>query len=101
MRRTKKIIDDTIHTHKLDEIASCEAISIEGCKEPPNFEALHASLAHTNISYASPCNITIKNCSYGGALFVNSTSNLVKSAQKKDQHVFFNVTLDEASGKSK
>ena len=96
----QNIIDASIRTEDLTAVGSCDEITIVSCKEPPNFEALNTTLAKTSIPFASTSKLTIKDCSFGGSLYVSAVSKLVRSAQARDPNLFFNITLDE-QGKSK
>ncbi|MBA3535209.1 MAG: C39 family peptidase [Tatlockia sp.] len=94
----KNIIKATLRAEKLEELSDCDEITIEGSKEPPNFEALYSILAKSKIPLSSPCKMTIKNNLFYGSLYVNSLINFVKSAQKKQPNLLFNITLDEEGG---
>lgn len=96
----QNLIDTTIRTAALTELESCDAITIEGCKEPPNFEALMSTLAKTTIPLASKSQLNIKDCSFGGSLYVNAVTKFVKSTRTTEQNPFFDITLYE-QGQSK
>ena|SRR3990167_3528941 len=146
--KLQKVILATIDAAQLEEMEMCDAITVEECKEPPNFEALSGALAHTKIRLASKCDLTFKDCSFSGSLYVNAVANFVKSVKSIqngeqdllsspyhlleksarlsssspsassssaafitqedksllsgfESQVFFNITIDEKSGKSK
>lgn len=90
-----KLINDTVNTAKMRSIGTCDGIIIEGCKEPPNFAALMASLAKANVLLSAKCDLIFKDCSFGGALYVNAVTQFVRAAHAQGQDSFFNITLDE------
>lgn len=47
----QQIIAHTLQAEQLNKFPSCNAIIIEGCKEPPNFEALCSSLEKSKIPH--------------------------------------------------
>ena len=83
----QKIIDDTLHQEIINTGEPCKEITIQDCKEPPNFEAVHAALSRFELRFHSTCNLIYKDCTFGGTLYVNAVANFVKSVRFSDEHV--------------
>lgn len=96
----KKIIHDTLCEQKLEQNDACDMLTIEDCKEPPNFAALLAELAKIKISTSSHCSIIFKNCSFGGPLYVSSVIDFINSVKKRNPNALFSMTLDEEQSES-
>lgn len=93
---TATLIADTVHASGLTEHGPYDDISIENFQQPPNFNAVCATIAAMPNSYVPNSNLTFKNCLFAGALYTDSTSKFVRSARDRGD-VSFNITLDEAA----
>ncbi len=93
----RAIIKNTITSYGFEKPVS--NITIEDCKEPPNFEALISMLAIANITATPTCNLVFKNCSFSGYLYIDSTIKLIESVKKRGQQIHFNIVIDEKAAK--
>ena len=89
-------ISDSLHTNGIPEHGPYEEIIIEGFKQPPDFNATCTAIKNMPIACTPETKLIFKNCSFGGALYVDSASQLVNSIQKKaTKDIAFKLFLDE------
>jgi hypothetical protein len=91
----QQLINMALYAEDLMRAGECSSITIIGCKEPPNFEALLTALAKINLFFSPKCEIIFKDCTFGGTLYVNAVTYFVQSAKRANPTIFFNITLDE------
>lgn len=91
----QQIIKTTLQHEELINAEECSSITIIGCKEPPNFEALLLTLARTKLPLSLKCELVFKDCSFSGSLYVDAVARFIQSVKKVNPAIFFNLTLDE------
>jgi hypothetical protein len=96
----EKIIQDKMSSKKLDEEDEIDSIIIEGFKDGLNFRSLCNSLSTIKLALASVCNISFRNCSFSGNLYVNPVLKLVKSVEQHGHKVIFNIFIHDESKSS-
>ena len=90
-----QLVKNTLFSSRLADGEPYDQVTVMGFQQPTNFNAVCTALEKSSLPFAPNPKLIFKECSFGGALYVDSVSKLVQSAQAREQ-IAFKIYLDQS-----